>query len=197
MPRPFYLWHRCYWQLLHLWKRGWSPAVWGEGGCDLGSSRMESMPGSWPLTPSSSPSPSPHVSDSTSCDYRGSGTWGGRWERIVLGKPTGCRRRERKQGEVSRQMVKKMSAWQEVVGKISSYHKPIRCTKRYNWDKACEPLTSVWAAASHLHSISQWECGRVPMTQCPAGVLNRETQLNILQQMNMTQEAFYIVLLKL
>lgn len=52
------------------------------------------MPGSWMLTPSSSPSPSPHVSDSTSCDYKGSGTWGGRQERVLLGEINGWQQEE-------------------------------------------------------------------------------------------------------
>lgn len=55
---------------------------------------MALTPGSWRLKQSSSPSPSQRVSDSTLCDYRGSGTWRGRWEQILLGKTTGGRRRE-------------------------------------------------------------------------------------------------------
>lgn len=77
MSRLSYPWCWCCWGSLHPLRRGWSPAVGGEGGCDQGSSRTALKPGSWLRTPSSSPSPSPRASDSTSCDYRGSGTWGG------------------------------------------------------------------------------------------------------------------------
>lgn len=128
MSLASYLWRWCCWESLHPWKRGWSPAVGGAGGCDQESSRTALMPGSWPLTQSSSPSPSPHASDSTSCDCRGSGTWGGRWERILLGKPTGGRRRGGgTRGCVSRQMVTQVCT----VGANQ-----IRCTRFHDWRKS-------------------------------------------------------------
>jgi len=87
MSRTSYPWRWCCWESPHPWKIGWIPAVGAAGGCDRASSRTALMPGSWLLTQSSSPSPQQHASDSTSCDYRGSGTWGGKRERIPLGKP--------------------------------------------------------------------------------------------------------------
>lgn len=86
-----YPWHWCCCrESLHPWKRGWSPAVGWAVGCDRESSRTVLMPEFWRLRPSSSPAPSPRVSDSTWCDYRGSGTWGGRWEQILSKGTDGC-----------------------------------------------------------------------------------------------------------
>lgn len=62
---------------LRPWKTEWSPADGVAAGCDRESSRMALTPGFSLLRPNSSPAPSLHVSDSASCDYRGSGTWGG------------------------------------------------------------------------------------------------------------------------
>lgn len=96
MRFPSYPRHLCCWGSLAPWRRGWSPAVGEAGGCDRESSRTALMPGSWTPMPSRSPSPSPRVSDSASCDYRGSGTCEGRREQIPLGENDG--------GGVSRQM---------------------------------------------------------------------------------------------
>lgn len=81
----------------HAWKKGWNQAVGGAGGCDQGSNRKASAPGSWLPTLSRSPSPSPLVSDSASCDCRGPGICRG-GQKDVSGKAKGVDK-DAKKGE--------------------------------------------------------------------------------------------------
>lgn len=91
--------HLHCWESPDPWRRGWSPAGGEAGGCDLVSSRTALMPVSWTPMSSRSPAPSPRASDSTSCDYKGSGTCG-EWEgHIWLGKVMGWEGRGEGGGE--------------------------------------------------------------------------------------------------
>lgn len=83
---------------LSPWRRGWTPVVLKAAGCGPASSRTELELRSLPRTLSSSLSPSPLVSDSASCDYRGSGTCQDKRRDILLKPGSGSSMRESGRG---------------------------------------------------------------------------------------------------
>lgn len=181
---PSYPWLWCCWESPHPWKRGWSPAVGGAGGCDPGSSRTALMPGSWRLTQSSSPSPSPRVSDSTSCDYRGSGTWRGRRERILLEGGTDGWSREGRGGQTDGNTSLRGGGGQRV--------------RSHHIVNQLDVARSVCVRATHLNTScsitsSQYKPMRVRKSASDTVPNWRDTQTKLIT----TVEAFSLILLPL